>query len=241
VIKFKTSATLLRNLFPNSKYFFEKPDTVATASYSIETLENMAWLGGGGYTLLALYVHGVNYREENGTVRKGVYCPIMLENLTDPILTGREELGVPKMYSDIDITRSDESSFVAKASWRGATWGQFELQNLQKKDASTVPTEAGESGGLLLHKYIPGTGSNKPDADYDVLLVNDLEEPAVQSFQTAHPADVRFEINKLGWKQLPTLHSVISRLADLPVLEVLEGSLTKTQGVTDLSNMVRLT
>lgn len=241
VVKFKTSATLLRGLFPNSKYFFEKADTVATASYSIETLENMAWLGGGGYTLLALYVHGVNYREENGRVRKGVYCPIMFENLTDPIITGREELGVSKMFSDIDITRSNESSFVAKLSWRDAAWGQFEWKNMQKKEASTVPTEEGESEGLLLHKYIPGTGSDKPDADYDVLLVNDLEKSSVQSFQSASPADVRFKINNIGWKQLPTLHSVISRLAELPVLDILEGSLTKTQGVTDLSSMLRLT
>lgn len=239
MIRFKTSATLLRGLFPNGKYFFEKPDTVAIASYSIETLEDMAWLGGGGYSLLALYVHGVNYREENGRVRKGVYCPIMLENLADPILTGREELGVPKMFSDIDITRSSESSFKAKTSWRGAAWGHFEWKNLQK-EAEPVPTGEGESEGLLLHKYIPGTGSSKPDADYDVLVNSQEKSSSVLSFQTASPADVRFEINKLGWKQLPTLHSVISRLAELPMLEVLEGSLTKVQGLSDLSDTVRL-
>lgn len=241
VVKFKTSATLLRGLFPNSKYFFQKPDTVATASYSIEALENMAWLGGGGYALVAFYVHGVNYREDNGQVRKGVYCPIMFENLTDPILTGREELGVSKMFSDIDITRSSESSFVTKVSWRGAIWGEFELKNLQKREAGSVQTEESESEGVLLHKYIPGTGTDKPDADYDVLLMSDLEKLSVKSFQTASPADVRFEINKLGWEQLPTLHSVISRLAELPVIEISEGSLAETQGVTDLSNMLRLT
>lgn len=247
IVKFKTSATILQNLFPNSKYFFEKPDTVAVASYSIETLENMQWLGGGEYNLLALYVHGVCYKEDDGRVRKGVYCPIMLENLTDPILTGREELGVPKMFSDIDITRSDEGSFVAKVSWRGAIWGEFEWKNLQGKEVEggtvSIGKEGGESEseGLLLHKYIPGTGSSTPDADYDVLLVNFQDKSSrAKSSQSASPADVRFEIKELGWKDLPTLHPIVSRLAELPVFEVLEGTVTKKQGVPDLREIVRL-
>ena len=88
VIKFKTSATLLRNMFPNERYSFEKSDTVATASFSLEALEHLEWLGGHGYNLFALYIHGVLYKLADGQTVKGTYCPIMFENETDPILTG---------------------------------------------------------------------------------------------------------------------------------------------------------
>ncbi|KAM6482937.1 hypothetical protein HDV62DRAFT_359765 [Trichoderma sp. SZMC 28011] len=48
----------------------------------------------------------------------------MLENLTDPIITGREELGVPKLYSDVDIEENDNTCSV-KISWRGKVYEQL--------------------------------------------------------------------------------------------------------------------
>ncbi|KAL6796945.1 hypothetical protein J3E68DRAFT_402289 [Trichoderma sp. SZMC 28012] len=43
------------------------------------------WLGwlGGGYNLLGFYIHDVRVE---GLQRKGTYCLVMLENLTDPII-----------------------------------------------------------------------------------------------------------------------------------------------------------
>lgn len=168
----------------------------------------------------------------------------MFEDLADPIVTGREELGVSKLFSDIDIS-CNGGSITAKLSWRGAEWAEFEWKNLQKdgKDASMllVKEKSGEGEGLLVHKYIPGTGSEELDADYDVLLLKDAEESSIQSIHTARPGDVRFQINELDWKQLPTLHSVVSRIAELPVFEILEGSVTKAQGVSDFSKVQRLT
>jgi hypothetical protein len=41
---------------------------------------------------------------ESGPVR-GMYVPILFENLTDAIVSGREELGIPKLYSAIDKIR----------------------------------------------------------------------------------------------------------------------------------------
>jgi 2-polyprenyl-6-methoxyphenol hydroxylase-like FAD-dependent oxidoreductase len=185
-IKFKTSATLLRTLFPNSSYRFSKPDTVALASFSVETQENMAWLGGGSYDLLAFYIHDVEYTTRTGETLHGSYCPVMFENLTDPILSGREELGYPKLYSDISITERNDgdgnsSSVEARISWRGAEWATFLWQGLRdsipQNPASSVEA-AGESGssaandgtdtqakmndsprqeGMMVHKFIPAS------------------------------------------------------------------------------------
>ena len=106
----KTSATLLRNLFPNASYSFKSRDTVAIISLRVQALNNLAWLGGGGYNLLGAYIHDVVYKAVDGREYCGNYLPVMFEDLADPILTGREELGFPKVFSDTDIT-IDERTF----------------------------------------------------------------------------------------------------------------------------------
>ncbi|SLM35927.1 Acetoacetate decarboxylase beta barrel domain [Lasallia pustulata] len=186
-IKFKTSATLLRTLFPNTSYRFHKTDTVALASLSVQTLSNLDWLAGGSYDLLALYVHGVEYTTSTGEKLSGSYCPVMFENLTDPILSGREELGFPKLFSDIHVTTtasdgdgsergsSGGGKCEARISWRGAEWATFSWSGLKDQsspmqaDGTTTVTdpkggakeeeeeEEEEQQGLFVHKCIPSS------------------------------------------------------------------------------------
>lgn len=72
-IKFKTSRTLLQNLFPpnSTSYRFKSPGTVAYASFSQTTLNKMDWLGGSGYKHIGLYIHGVEYVKKNGDIISG--------------------------------------------------------------------------------------------------------------------------------------------------------------------------
>ena len=103
-IKFKTSRTVLQNLFPSNSgsFKFELPGTVAYASFSMTTLDRMEWLRGSGYNHLGLYIHGVEYVKNDGNIVNGTYMPVLLKSLTDPIVSGREELGMPKLFSSID-------------------------------------------------------------------------------------------------------------------------------------------
>lgn len=238
-IDFKTSATLLRNLFPNSHYSFIKPDTIATASFTVETLSNMAWLGGGGYDLLAFYIHEVRVTDSNGKMRRGIYCPLMLENLTDPIITGREELGIPKLYSDINIEESATHCSV-KIGWRGNTFANFSWKNLTKieKGHTLTPPEAPDSEGLLFHKYMPSHQIGKSICENDILLPDKGEKTSsIQSQRVSLPIETEFKIEDLGVKILPTLHHIVSRLAELPIFEILGGSMVESLGVTDFSEV----
>ncbi len=103
----------------------------------------MAWLGGGGYTHLGLYVHGVQYVKKDGTTISGTYLPVLFENLTDPIVSGREELGMPKLFCDIETSDQDNAYRVA-ASWRGAPFIELVLDGLSR---DTSATERGTIGG----------------------------------------------------------------------------------------------
>jgi hypothetical protein len=197
----------------------------------------MAWLGGGGYDLLGFYIHGVCVKDRNGKTRKGVYCPLMLENLTDPILTGREELGVPKLYSDIGIEENERECTV-RIGWRGATYAEFSWRNLVKKQDRNISTpEEQESEGLLVHKYMPSYEIGKSVCEIDALLLNRHGATSIRSQHVSATTDTRFKFEDLGEKRLPTLHHIVSRLAELPVFEFLEGSLTEYQGVTDFSEV----
>ena len=262
VIKFKTSATLLRNMFPNDRYCFEKPDTVATASFSLEALEHLEWLGGRGYDLFALYIHGVVYKLADGQTVKGTYCPIMFENQTDPILTGmafrttfwpscltqtgREELGFPKLFSDIGISRG-ENWCKATLTWRGQSWGEVKIGDLQTDTLTNghVPTTSQDVGdGLFVHKYVPSSGTKQRgqrDAEYDVFLPFRPEASSLQSRRVASASNIRLSIRTFDeWKNMPTLQLPINRLAEIPVFEFIEGVESIHKGVPDFSDAQQL-
>jgi hypothetical protein len=59
----------------------------------------MDWLGGSGYDHLGLYIHGVEYHKKNGEIISGTYMPLLFESPTDPIVSSREELGMPDSSS----------------------------------------------------------------------------------------------------------------------------------------------
>lgn len=139
-IKVKTSRTLLRNLLPTPAYRFTGTGSVAYATLSQTTLDELDWLTGAGYNHFGLYIHGVEYKQSDGEVTRGTYLPVLLEDLTDPIISGREELGFPKAYSNIDVDGRYDSCHVT-ASWPGAVWGRMSLIGLSESQESQKALE----------------------------------------------------------------------------------------------------
>ncbi|EON67986.1 hypothetical protein W97_07132 [Coniosporium apollinis CBS 100218] len=245
-IKFKTSRTLLQNLFPRGVpgWRFKSPGTVAYASFSQTTLNKMEWLGGSGYNHLGLYIHGVEYEKQNGDVVSGAYMPILFENLTDPIVSGREELGMPKLYSSIDVYRR-ATSYRINTGWQGAMWGRFTLENLKEVEA------AGDGGsisgdndaGILTYRYMPAVGRSTKgtaEAAYPVYVPFKDEVPQPKPLRVFEADKASFKIDKLDWEALPTLHHVIERLAELPVYEVVAAKVVEGVGVPDVAAAQRV-
>lgn len=240
-IKFKTSRTLLQNLFPNDKYSFISPSSVARASFSQTTFNGMDWLSGGGYRDFGLYIHGVQYKKENGEVLKGTYVPVLFENLADSIIAGREELGMPKLYTSIDI-HERKSSYRLRTSWQGAVWGHFELEDLEDRDpaADTGMIGGEDNDGLLVHRYIPQVGKDRkgePEAEYSIFVPH-VHETKVTRLRRAQKAKI--DIDGLGWDALPTLHHVVSRLSEIPIDEIIDAKITEGRGVPDMSDAHRI-
>jgi hypothetical protein len=68
-------------------------------------------------------------------------------------------------------------------------------------------------------------------------------DPFSEAVPTPNPRKVwtsskaSFQIDPLDWEQLPTLHHVISRLAELPVYEIVSARVVEGDGVPDVSGM----
>lgn len=243
-VKFKTSRTYLETLFPTSSYSFSSPSTVCTASISITTLGNMSWLGGGGYNHCGLYIHGVKYTKRDGTVIKGTHLPVLFESLTDPIVSGRDELGMNKIFCDIDIDRSTDS-YRARCSWRGAEFLDFELPNLQADDPATEHgTIGGEADyGILTYKYIPAVGEpGKADVEYPCVVPHEEDNKTAPATvkAVARSASPSIKFDAKDWESLPTLHHVTSGLAKIPIYEILSAKVVEGTGVPDVSACRRI-
>ena len=248
-VKFKSSRTVLENLFPTEKFKFTAPDTVAYATFAFTQLSDLEWLGGRGYSHFGLYIHGVECAQENGEKVTGTYLPVLFENLADPILSGREELGFPKLFCDLDAQRDPDGSTILEASWMGSIFCNMALSGLDSPvvngEAHTSQAAATKDEGLLFHKYIPTTGDSnrgKLDVEYTAFLPSAEDaksvERKVERTVVARKAEVAF--NALDWTALPTLHHIIARLQEVPVYEIMEAKIVEGTGVSDVSSVRKL-
>lgn len=242
-IKIRTSKTLLQNLLPTSAFKFLSPATNAFATFSVTTLDNMAWLGGKGYSHFGLYIHGIEYTSPSGETARGTYLPILFENLADPILSGREELGMPKLWCELDVQKKDEkAALYMGAGWLGEQFCALGISKLEVTEApSTGATEVPDEG-LMWYKYIPksgvlGDGSKRGmDAEYAMFLPNAEEAKVEKQVEKMWKGTGKISFDKLDARKLPTLYHVVERLAEIPVYEVVEAKVVMGRGVSDVSS-----
>lgn len=252
-IRIRSSRTYLQTFLPEG-FAFTSPATAASASIICTTLDGMTWLGGGGYSYLGLYLHGVNYTAADGKKTFGTFLAVLFENLADPIITGRSELGMPKIYAEIDIKEEEGGKGCSIAlSWRGTKFGHFSVSGLEKE--APPPAEGGgpppqrgpgpppppPEQGIFYLRSVPAVGDvSKLDAEYAVLVPKPETAPSdsePQSFATK-TASIKFEAG--DWQSLPTLHHVAEALAEVPVYAIQEAKFVEAQGVDDLSGARRI-
>ena len=125
-------------------------EPVVTVTYACN--RQVDWLAGHGYNLIAVSV-AAQFSGERETL-KGNYCLVMWENLTDPILTGRELQGIPKLYADIEDHAVLDGDWRTSASHFGHKMLDMHVTGLRE------PTVHGRTG-LWLHLGIKSIRSSR--------------------------------------------------------------------------------
>lgn len=233
-VSFMTERASLRAILPDC---FEL-DGEPVVTVEIQQLRNLAWLAGRGYDTL-----GVKFParfEGNRDRARGSFLAVLWENLADPIISGREELGYNKLYCEIHPARRLVDRHLLSAGWLGHPFFEMEIGDLSEVTAATAPRPASDDAtlaGTLHHKYIPATGDwSAADADYPVLTP---PQSGVEGVEAWHGSgSVRFL--PAGWSDLPTLHHIVNRLAVLPQIAPAGASIVRSIGGDDLIGQRRL-
>ncbi len=203
----------------------------------ISYLTALEWLAGRGYNLL-----GVRFPARFKGARDeavGLFLAVLWENLADPILSGREELGYAKLWCEIPEPRVLGGRLSYRGAWLGHTFVELELSELGPvaPNHPAVPSLP-RNDGTLHYKYVPRTGApGEADAAYATLT------PATGGHATIDAVSVgkgAVAFRRSTWEQIPTMAHIVNALADLPVIEIRDARLVKAHGGKDLSDQRRL-
>lgn len=210
----------LARLLPPDTRLSGAPALTVTAT----RFENLLWLAGRGYPILTV-TFPVEYVGDGDPV-EGRYLAVLWEGLADPVTTGREELGFPKLFADIRAPGVDDVSATggvdAHASWDGFRFLDLTADGLR----AVSPGEAASAPGTLVHRFVPSLG--EPDrADMDQLVFH----PRARSKLTVtdlRSGTGRFTFHHARFADVPVQYPVINALAGLSLGSTGPATLTRT-------------
>ncbi len=195
-------------------------DAIVTVVYACN--KNIDWLAGRGYNLLGVHA-AVTYEGKKETLA-GNYALVMWENLTDPILTGRELQGIPKVYADIAEHKITDGRWSVGASHFDHSIVDLSIINTRPPTAEEIQLSMAKAEGKdnpLGWRYIPAVGGQGH------ALVEPTTFPSENNITQAWVGEGEINWKTLTWEQNPTQYHIVNALAGLPVLSYLPALITK--------------
>ena len=219
-VDFLGRAAQLQRLLPPGFRLRGEP----VVSVQLGFFRDLYWLAGRGYGVLMPLIP-VTYEGRTETI-EGNYMPVIWEGLADAIVTGRDELGFPKLAADfpdldVDLARG---SVTGAASWLG-----FEFFSAALTGLAEVPDARPPAGApMITFKYVPRTsphGAGGADIAHVTTGAAAANGGAANGVADSAGGYRRWEgAAELTWhhakfEQLPTTFHVVNGLADLDVVE----------------------
>lgn len=175
--------------------------------------KQVEWMAGGGYNLLGVDAL-VRFRGEQDEV-EGSYCLVLWENDTDAIIGGRELLGAPKIYADIEDHKVIQGEWSTTASVRGHTLVEMAVRDLQAVPEAGLAQmrEAANSSYWMGWRYVANIG--KPGA----AISHATCIPSGGAPREVWLGKGELRWHPTSWEKNPTQSHIVNALADLPILE----------------------
>lgn len=199
--------------------------------FSFTYFRKIEWLAGRGYNTLGVRFPA-RFRGKTDDV-SGEFLAVLWENRTEPIITGREELGVSKIFCELPDPDFATDPLRCEASWEGTT---FAILTLTGRCLGVPPAILPNfrNDGLLHYKYVPRTQMwDAADAQYAVLT-----PPEVPNLQVTgqEQAEGQLRIIPAAWECLPTLYNEVTALSRLSIGKCISAGIMRSVGYKDLSD-----
>jgi hypothetical protein len=188
---------------------------------------NLGWLAGRGYNYLTVRIPVIY--DHQGIDIPCAFMPVLWENLADPIITGRDELGSPKLYANIPDPGSIGDAYEGSADWEGFRFFEMRVSNLRRMQESPP---AGLP--LLLYRYLVRTG-DWGKADVAQIVKSNRGQAPAPVIHEYSVGDATFKFHHARWEDMPTQYTFVNTLADLPTLQFRAARIVKMSGIADLA------
>lgn len=224
-VSFLTDGDQLALLLPPRFELDGDPVVTVTAA----NITNIEWLAGRGYNTLGVTCPVVFHARDGDT--HGNHLLVLWENLADPIITGREELGYPKVYCELPDLDSDGTVVDSSAAWLGHEFFKMKAERRHVLDPAELADFARAQKGVLTYKYMPRTQAwGESDAEYVTFT-----PPAdlTTQLKDAWRGDGTLSFERSAWDDLPTLYAIVNSLASLPIREWRGALVQRLVGATD--------
>jgi acetoacetate decarboxylase len=173
------------------------------------------WMAGAAYNLIEVAVP-VRFQGRRDQV-EGVFGLVVWENKTVPIIGGREESGVPKIFADIEDLHKIQQNYFTSAGYEGNTFLRLGLSEAQPVD----PQPLSGDRALMNWRYIPNVGGPGAALSQPILY------PQRTEVSSAWIGKGTVQWTQLTWAQNPTQWHIIKALAELPVIDLAPAFLVK--------------
>ncbi|MEY2754072.1 MAG: hypothetical protein RJB65_430 [Actinomycetota bacterium] len=233
-VRMLTNADQLTAMLPDRFELRGAPVVTVELNYMTE----IGWLAGRGYNLCDVKFE-VTYHAKSGPVN-GTLVLVRWENLCDPILSGREELGHNKLYCEIPEPRFVDERRSVRLSWLDTPFMDLSVTGLTPIPGVTRPKVDPEHHGMLSYKYIPRTGDwGEADVEYVTLSPNDVmrQNMTITNFEVGTG---EFAFRHTTWDELPTLYRIVNAFADLENHGFQGAHLLETIGGSSIAETIRL-
>jgi hypothetical protein len=210
-----------------------------TINVMYSMLSNLGWLAGRGYNILKAQSEIV-FEGVDGDVR-GNLSWVLWENHADPIVTGRDELGTPKLFAHLPEIRFTGDSAIAAADWEGHRFFEMEAHDLvPDARSSSFDTYAAQGGlPLLCYRYHSRVGEWGA-ADIATMTMSTTGSAPAPKVREQLTGSGKFRFFAARWEDMPTQYTYVTTLASLPLLEFQPAKVSKVSGMADLAAMVTL-
>lgn len=189
---------------------------------SASCLKRLGWLAGRGYNIITVQFLNIRF-EGIEHQAEGSLDAVLWESLCDPIVTGREEIAIPKIFADIPDPTMLGTTYSASASWDGFRFFDLSIADLAEPTAPFVPPPT-----RMAYRYMPRCGDlTQADAEYMTLAGADPGAPPtiVHDYRTGTGS---FAFHPARWEDMPTQYHIVNALAEMPIHRVLRAHLRVT-------------